>query len=93
MDNKHYDLSDYPTNQQAVGGHVEPVVSRVDDHDYKFFDNSISYSHNDFQEGNINLESCIYLDVEYDEWLGHQSGHVKSELAVMISKKRRDSYS
>ena len=27
MDNKHYDLSDYPTDQQAVGGRVEPVVS------------------------------------------------------------------
>lgn len=26
MDNKHYDLSDYPTDQPAVGGRVEPVV-------------------------------------------------------------------
>lgn len=26
MDNKHYDLSDYPTDQQATGGRVEPVV-------------------------------------------------------------------
>ncbi len=27
MDNKHYDLSDYPTDQQTLGGRVEPVVS------------------------------------------------------------------
>ena len=27
MDNKHYDLSDYPIDQQTVGGRVEPVVS------------------------------------------------------------------
>ncbi len=31
MDNKHYDLSDYPTDQQAVGGRVEPVVMCTDD--------------------------------------------------------------
>ena len=29
MDNKHYDLRDYPTDQQAVGGRVESVVSEI----------------------------------------------------------------
>jgi len=27
MDNKHYDLSDYPTDSKSLGGTVEPVVS------------------------------------------------------------------
>ena len=34
MDNKHYDLSDYPTDQQTVGGRVEPVVMWIDCDNY-----------------------------------------------------------
>lgn len=30
MDNKHYDLSDYQTDQRVVGGRVEPVVMWFD---------------------------------------------------------------
>lgn len=62
------------------------VVSRIDDPNYKFFDVGVSYSHKDFATDNAKDNSCIYLDVEYDEWQGHQDGYTKSELTMMISK-------
>ncbi len=69
-----------------VASPIEPVVSRIDSPDYKFFDKGIGYSHKDFTVENIKPESCIYLDVEYDEWTGHLDGYQKSELTIMISK-------
>ncbi len=65
---------------------LEHVVSSIDDADYKFFDNGMSYSHKDFSTDNVKNNSCIYLDIEYDEWQGHQDGYKKGELTIMLSK-------
>ena len=68
MDNKHYDLSDYPTDQQTVGGRVEPVVSsatkryQIDETDGEWF----VYDHHDCFccAGPMDEESAITLQIE-----------------------------
>jgi len=55
--------------------------------EHEFFDNGVCYSHKDFSGDNIKSNSCIYLDVEYDEWQGHIDGYTKGELTIMINKK------
>ena len=45
--------------------------------DHNFFDKGVSYCHKDFDEDNIKPESCVYIDVEYDEWQGHQDWYRK----------------
>jgi hypothetical protein len=80
-------LESTSNHQPTVSNPVEVAVSRVPlSFNYKFFDKGISYSHKDFTAGSINHESCIYLDVEYDEWTGHLDGYKKSELTIMLSK-------
>ena len=46
------------------------------------------YSHDDFngEQSNIHSNSCIYLDVEYQEWTGHINGYAKNELTIMLNK-------
>ena len=46
--------------QPTVASPIEPVVSRIDDPEYVFFDDEVEYCHCDFG-GEIIDDSCIYL--------------------------------
>ena len=64
MDNKHYDLSDYPTDQQAVGGRVEPVVSgELIQAEYDGYRAYHTY---------VNLNNCPYTGELKKAWLQGQ---------------------
>ncbi len=68
----------------TVNNPVEPVVSRIDDPNYVFLDDKVSYCHSDFNEEIVD-DSCIYLDVEHDVWNGHLEGWSKSTSADSTS--------
>ena len=81
--NTNKELEEAFNEQPTVSNPVEAVVGGIDD--YNFFDTGISYSHADFQGEALN-QNCIYLDVEYDQWGGHQNGYSKEEMTIAISK-------
>ena len=53
--------------------------------EHVFFDESICYSHADFNNEVI-ADNCIYLDVEHDVWNGNLDGWSKGEVTAMISR-------